>query len=290
MSKILLIADTACDIPDEDLEKYGIAMPSVPITIDGKGYFERKSFTIPEFYKILTESKEIPATSRVPEADYIQLYEEAYAAGCTDIINVTINAGGSGTHDSACMAMQTFYDYNQDAKDRIKIHMVDSKTYSAGYGYPVTQAAKRALEGDSVESILEYLHDYFDRLEIYLACYTLEYARKSGRITAAAALVGDVLGIRPIIAMIDGTTKTVDKVRGERMVPKRLAELYKTRCQSTDDPVVVVSGAVDSYGNALAAELEAISGRPVPQYKAGASIVINAGPNMAAVCLLGKKR
>lgn len=290
MQKIKFIADSACDIPDEDLARYQIDMPSVPITIDGTGYFERKSFSIREFYDLLAASSEIPATSRVPAGDYLTLYERAYQKGYTDIINVTINAGGSGTSDSARMAIQLFYEANPEAKDRLHIHMVDSKTYSLGYGYPVVQAAIRAESGAAVPELLAYLYDYFDRLEVYLACYTLDYAKKSGRISAAAAFVGDVLGVRPIISLIDGTTKIVDRVRGEKQIVARLCEIYERQCLDPSDPVLAVSAAVDSYGEELQAQLEQQLGRAVPHYKAGASIVINSGPKMAAICMLGKKR
>lgn len=290
MQKIKFIADTACDIPDEDLETYNISMPSVPITIDGKGYYERRSFSIREFYGVLAATKEIPATSRVPTADYLRIYQQAWEQGYTHIINVTINAGGSGTYDSARMAIQQFYDEHPEAKEDIQIHLVDSKTYSAGYGYPVIEAAKMAKHGIHADKILAYLYDFFDRLEIYLGCYTLEYARKSGRIGAASAFVGDVLGLRPIIYLIDGATKIVEKVRGEKQVVAKLMDIYRVRRDDPDDPVVVISAAEDCYGDDLCALLKKELRREIPHYKAGASIVINSGPKIVAVCFLGKKR
>ena len=116
------------------------------------------------------------------------------------------------------------------APAKLEIHIVDSGTYSLAYGWPTMQAAKMAKSGKSVEEILLWLEDYFSSVEIYLGCYTLEYAKKSGRISAAAAFVGDVLGLRPIIAMIGGGTKVVDKVRGEKNVAPRLLQAYLDNC------------------------------------------------------------
>lgn len=290
MQKIRIIVDTPADIPDEDLARLQIDMASVPIVVDGKEYWERKSFSIREFYGIMENASEMPVTSRVPAADFAALYRKNWEAGYTDIIVVTINAGGSGTHDSARMAVDLFFSEHPEAVDKLHIHLVDSRTYAVGYGYPAMQAAEMALQGRTVPEILDYLHDYFDRLEIYLACYTLEYAKKSGRITAAAAFVGDVLGLRPIIAMIDGTTRTSEKVRGDKQVVGKLLDIYKRQRVSPDDPVMVVSGSVDAYGDELQALLQKELGREVPKYHAGASIVINAGPKIAAVTVLGKKR
>lgn len=290
MEKIKFIADTACDIPDAELQAYHIDMPSVPVAVDGVGYFERKSFTIHEFYKVLGQSKEIPATSRVPVSDYINCYKQALADGYTDIINVTINRGGSGTFDSAAMAIEQFYKEIPAARDSLKIHMVDSRTYSMAYGYPVIVSAQMAREGKSVAEILAYLDDFFSTLEIYLACYTLEYAKKSGRINAAAAFVGDVLGLRPIISLIDGNTKIVDRVRGEKQLLKRLVQIFDENCDDTQAPVLIIRGEVDAYAEELQKLLQKKLGRSIPVYYAGASIVINSGPKIAAVALRGKKR
>lgn len=290
MQKIKIIVDTPADIPDEDLARLDIDMASVPIAIDGKEYWERTSFSIREFYTVMENAAELPITSRVPAVSFADLYQKNWQNGCTDIIVITINASGSGTHDSARMAVELFFSGTPEAKGKIQIHLVDSRTYAVGYGWPAMQAAEMALQGQSVPAILSYLHDYFDRLEIYLACYTLEYAKKSGRITAAAAFVGDVLGLRPIIAMIDGSTKTVEKVRGDKNVAGKLVEIYKRQRVSADDPVMVVCGSADEYGDELQALLQKELGRNVPLYHAGASITINAGPRIAAITVLGKKR
>lgn len=290
MEKIKFIADTASDIPDDMLLKYDIDMPSVPISIEGMGYYERRSFTIQEFYKLLNKTGEIPTTSRVPVEDYLECYVKAYKKGFTDIINVTINASGSGTNASAHMASDIFYKENPDAKGKMRIHILDSKTYTMAYGAPVVEGAKMARHGKSAAEILNYLQDVFDTCEIYLACYTLDYAKKSGRINAAAAFVGDVLGVRPIISLIDGQTKIVSRVRGDKQLLPQLMACYEQNCEDYGAPVMAVCGEVAEYGMQLQQLLQKKLGREVPLYNAGASIVINAGPKIAAIVCRGKKR
>jgi DegV family protein with EDD domain len=290
MQKIKFIADSASDIPDEMLLEYDIDMPSVPITIDGKGYFERRSFTIKEFYKLLAATGEIPATSRVPVEDYKDCYERAFARGYTDIINVTINAGGSATNESAHMAAAAFFEEHPDAQDKLKIHIVDSKTYTMAYGWPVVEGARMARNGRSAPEILGYLYDFFDRCEIYLACYSLDYAKKSGRLNAASAFVGELLGLKPIISLIDGDTKIVQTVRGDKQIIPQLVRCWEERRDPECDFALVACGAVDEYGKMLQKVLEVKAGKPIPMFNAGASIVINAGPKIVAVVLLGKRR
>ena len=288
MEKIKFMADTPCDITDEDLKRYNIDMPSVPITVDGQSFFERRSFSIKEFYKVLNEAEEIPATSRVPAADFMDCYQRAFNEGYTTVINVTINAGGSGTNASAIMAREMFFQEVPQAVNKIDIHIIDSKTYSMGYGYPVMEAAKMAEAGASSQDILAYLNEWFNAVEIYLGCYSLKHAKKSGRINAAAAFVGDMLGLRPIIRMVDGETTIVEKIRGDKNLVPRLFEIYKRERRSADDPVIVVHGEDDECGAELCALLEAELGHKIPMYNIGASIAINAGPNIVALVSMRK--
>ncbi len=288
--RIKFITDSASDIPDDLLLEYDIDMLSVPITIDGQGYFERRSFTIQEFYKRLAQCDEIPKTSRVPADDYVKAFERAFNKGFTDIIVVTINAGGSGTYESALMAAELFFSDKPDAKGKIEIHVVDSKTYTMAYGFPVVEAASFARTGKSVDEILEYLRGFFDSCEIYLACYTLEYAKKSGRINAAAAFVGEVLGLRPIISLIDGETKIVERVRGEKQLLQQLIKCYEQSRGDKDTLPLVICGEVDEHGISVQQALQKGLDHEIPMYNAGASIVCNAGPKIAAIIFRGKKR
>lgn len=288
MQKIKVMADSPCDIPPSEQKQYNIDILSVPIAVDGKGYFERKSFTMEQFYDIINAAAEIPVTSRVPIESFYDSYVRAMEEGYTDVICITINAGGSSTNASAHMAREHFY--AQQGKCRLAIHIVDSGTYSLAYGLPAMEAARMAQEGYFVGEILEYLEDFFSRVEIYLGVYSLEFAKKSGRIGAASAFVGDMLGLRPVISMIAGNTKTVDKVRGDKNLAGRIFKAYQDNCADKTAPFAVVCGQDRQYGKELADLLEAETGYRSPIYTAGASIVINAGPRMLAVVHQGKKR
>lgn len=287
--KIRLITDSASDIPDEELRDWGVDMIPIPIAVDGREYYERTSFTIPEFYKLLAQSSEIPATSRIPAEEYVRRFREALGQGCSDVIVVTINALGSGIHDSALMAREAFYREDPGAQERMRVHVVDSRTYSMAYGYPVVEAAKMARQGKSAGEILDYLDEFFGTLEIYLAVYSLEYAKKSGRITAAAGFIGDALGLRPIIAMIDGTTRTVEKVRGEKQVVPRLMQVFEKNCTDFSAPVFVLQGENETYTPELLRRMRERLGRDVPVYNIGAAVVANSGPNILAVVHKGRR-
>ena len=110
MERIKLIADTACDISIEQGVKEGIEILPIPITIQGKGYYEGIDFTSEEFYKILESCREIPVTSHVLSVTFCDSFSKAYEEGCTHIICCCINGKGSATLGAARAARETFYE------------------------------------------------------------------------------------------------------------------------------------------------------------------------------------
>lgn len=289
--KILLMTDSASDISDQDLTEGGIVMLPIPITIDGKGYYERVDFTIPEFYERLSAAKELPVTSHILSLTYQQAYEDAYAQGYIDIINTTITSAGSNMFEAAVFAKKTFFEEHPDAQDKLRITILDSGSYTLGYGYPLVEASKMVKAGKTAEDIVSYLDDFFSTVEIYFAPYTLAYVKKSGRVPAAAAFVGEVLGLRPIISIIDGKTTVIEKVRGDKNLITRLAEVGYANCADKKAPTVVVYGSAAECGEEMSKAISKRFGHsPKALWQAGAAIAINAGPKVVGLIVRGKKR
>ncbi len=289
--KILLMTDTASDIPDEALADGGIVMLPIPIAVDGAGYLERVDFTPTEFYDIITRAKELPTTSHILSITYQQAYQDAFEAGYTHVINVTITSKGSNMFQAAVQGKRQFYGENPGAQDQMQITVLDSGTYTLGYGQPIMDAAQMIREGATAEEVTAWLDDCFSCTEILFASYSLEYAKRSGRIPAAAAFVGDVLGLRPVISIIDGTTTVVEKVRGDKNVAIRIAENALKRAVDKKSVTAIVYGAVDQYGEDLTRELSRRFSRvPKVRYHVGAAITINSGPKVVGVAYRGEKR
>lgn len=93
--KIYFITDSACDIPAKDEQELSnLCILPIPVTVDGKGYFERESFTPEQFYDMVESCREIPSTSHIPSVTFQEKYEQAVKEGYTHIIAVTIYSGG----------------------------------------------------------------------------------------------------------------------------------------------------------------------------------------------------
>ncbi len=288
--KIKIVTDSACDITKEEEASYQIEVLSFPIAVEDKNYMERVDLTNEEFYRILENCTSIPATAQITHIRFEELYERVWKEGYTDLIYVAINSTGSNTYNNALMARDNFYQAHPEAKESFHIHPVDSKTYTIAYGYPVVQAAIKASKGASAEDIIAYLKDWFDSVEIYFAPYTLEFVKKSGRVSCAAAFVGELIGLRPIISIIDGKTEIVEKVRGDKnIIPTLLRHAAKQMVPQTE--YCLVGGSLEDRFDELKKEASAaLKYDAVSAVHVGAAIAINAGPKVVGVIVKGQKR
>jgi len=271
---IKIITDSGCDIPVKAKLKNVEILGFYITTEDGKSYEERYDITNKKYYKILESCTNIPKTAHITMMRYGEKIEALVRDGATDIIIVTINKGASATYDAAVMAKTLFFDENPDSK--VNIEVLDSNAYSVAYGWPVMQADKMIEEGHTPQQIISYLKSEFARTQILLSAYTLKFMKKSGRISAAAAFAGELMGLKPIIVMDHGDTTVVQKVRGDKMVIPALIRQFKER---TNDPKHYIIGYTDEeYGKELYSACEKeLSVPPMLAIELGSAVATNAG-------------
>lgn len=285
--KIYFITDSACDIPAKDEQELNnLCILPIPVTVDGKGYFERESFTPEQFYDMVESCREIPSTSHIPSVTFQEKYEQAVKEGYTHIIAVTIYSGASSMYHSALMAKEAFLEEHPNAA---QIEVIDSNCYSMGYGYPLMQACRKAMQGESFEEILTYIRDYLERVRIYFSPFTLKYVKKSGRVSCTAAFVGEMIGLRPIISAT-GTTSVVDKVRGNAAILSGIAKLFEQQKSAEQEPYLLLIARETETCPELIKMCEKIAGYPpVGVFKIGAAISINSGPQIIGLSFLAEK-
>ena len=283
------MTDSACDI-SADLEKeFNIDIMCFPIIIDGKDYIERETLSNEQFYEALSTSIEAPVTSQITSFRFLDEYKKIYNEGYKEIINVTISSSGSNTYNSAVLARNTFFEENPEAKSFFKIHVVDSLSYTAGYGYVVVEAAKKARKGCSSEEIISYLKDWFSCVEIYFAPYSLEQVKRSGRVSCAAAFMGELLGLRPLIQMVDGKSHVLEKIRGNKNIIPRIAATA-TKNMIPQTPYIIIKGNVDEHAIELEKEMIKKVGYPAEMtIQIGAAVANNAGAEVAGITIKANK-
>lgn len=290
MNKIKIMTDSASDIPASIEKELDIKILSFHVTVGDSGFLERVDFSNHEFYDILLSAPKIPSTSQITMLQFTEEFTQVQKQGYEELIYVSINSKGSNTYNSALMARDKFYEKNSELKDKFKIHIIDSMTYTVAYGYPVMEAARKVKKGASSNEIVAYLNDWFESVEIYFAPLTLEFVKKSGRVSCAAAFVGELIGLRPIISIIDGETNIVEKVRGDKaIIPALLKNAENTIIPKT--PYMLVKGLSEEEGNDLFEQSKKFfSYECEGNYYVGAAISINAGPKVIGIIVKGANR
>lgn len=289
MSKIKIITDSASDITKEYAEKYNIDVQGFPITVGDKS-FRDGDISNEEYYDLIDASADLPVHSQLTAFEFGELFEKYASEGYEDIFYISINAHGSATYQNACSARDNYFSEHPDMADKLRIRVLDSTSYSGTYGYPVIEAAKMAEAGKSADEIEKYLADWFEVCEVYLAAYTLRYVKKSGRISAAAAFAGELLGLKPVILLKGEGTKVVAKPRGEQNVIPKLADVTCERIEK-DSPYIVIGGRDLARAEELAKVLTKRLGYPPVdiRFRVGGAIAANSGPDIVAAAFKAKK-
>lgn len=289
MAKIKFITDSASDISEAYEKELDIMIVPFKVAMGDKSYLSRVDFDNEKFYEMIDSYDGIPTTSQITVFEYTEIFEKLYNEGYTDVINTTINSQGSATYNNAVMAAEQFFNEHNDAKGKFNIYNLDSRSYTGGYGYPIIEGAKKAQKGHSAQEIVDYMQDWIDHLVIFFAPYTLKYAKKSGRIPSAAAFVGEVMGLRPIMRIQENQITTECKVRGDKaIVPKILDCCVNEIIPQT--PYCIVYGNDISVRDEMAQAMTKKMGYPPAEmFQIGAAIAINAGPKVTGVIFKSQK-
>ena len=287
--KVAFLTDSCSDIPQELTDKYGIDVIGFHIMLDGKEYLERKDMTNDQFYEMMRQSKSVPTTAAITQLEWVDIYAKYVDAGIQDLVHLCINAGGSSTYNNAVKAAELLEDERPGHK--MKIHLIDSHTYSMPYGWYLCECARKVRAGEPLDACLREMQDKLARVEICLAAYSLRQMKKSGRVSAAAAVVGDLMGIRPIITLIDGKTKVEAKVRGDDKVVPAMVELAKKRSEGVEDFDYMIGHTnIPQKDDLIKACRKAFGKDPLITFPLGGGVSANTGPDTVALVYTGHPR
>lgn len=290
MSKIMIVTDSCCDLPKETIEELGITVIPFQVTLGGVTFREIIDKSSQEVYEMMSKTDEIPKHSQIPPFSFEETYKKLYDEGYTDIISVSINSQGSGTYNNSVVGKNDFFENNPEAEEKIRIFNLDSRCYTVFYGYPIMEAVKKIRKGAEAEEIVAYLEDWFNVCGIYAVPYNLKYARKSGRISAAKAFAGEVLGLKPIILFADNTTVTVDKIRGEKNIVSKLVECAEKN-MTPQTPYLILHGQDDTLAKEIEKEMIKKTGRKAEMFgRIGAVVTANIGPDIVAILVRRKNK
>ncbi len=283
--KVRIITDSGSDISRElekEWEKYLVIMP-FNVFVNGKSYVDRKDFTEDEFYKILRDNEEIPKHSQITQIQFEEEYRKLYDEGAREIIVDVINAAGSQTYAQSVLAAESIKEELPD----LKIYNVDSRSYTAGYGYAIIEACKKLDDGQSAESVVAYLKDWALHVEAYVLGFSLRHMKKSGRISAAAGFLGELMGLKPLIVLHDKVTAVVKKARGEKAIIDTAVEELSARMIPQTPYIVCTTTRPELDKEFIEKMTKKVGYPPAMITKIGVVVACNAGYDFIAVMIKG---
>lgn len=283
MKKIKIVTDSACDLDLDVLDDLGVHMIPITVYFGDKIYYDRESITTEMFYDNLKKSEELPKTSQITPAIFAENFKKYIEEGY-HIICICFSSKLSGTYQSACVAKEML--------ETDDIDVVDSKSASVGFGLIVREAALMVKEGKTREEIIDRITYMKDRMEHIFAVGSLDMLKKGGRITRVQAVVGNILGVKPILQIEDGAIIPYEKARGKKAVVKKMVETVKNRGFEVEKQLVGLNFAGKESFELLDALKEEIRNEfGIKEFfvsEIGAAIGSHAGPGTVSVFFLRK--
>jgi DegV family protein with EDD domain len=217
---VRVVTDSACDLPDDLIERDGIEVVPLTIRFGKEELVDRKELSTDEFWRRLADSDVLPETSAPSAGAFEAAFRRMIADGATGIICINLSSKLSATMQSAQVAAQA-------VQADCPVVVVDSLMVSMGLGSLCLTAARRAADGDSLESIVANVTDRRNRSKLYGALDTLEFLKKGGRVGNARALLGSMLAIKPVLEVRDGEVEEAGKVRTRSKALRLLVDRVK---------------------------------------------------------------
>ncbi len=225
----ILSCESTVDLPYSYVRKRNIPVLFYSYTIDGQEYPDdmgRDPEALPKFYRFLEEGK-MPSTSQTNVFKYKEFFTELLEKG--DVLHI---AFGSGMTPSVTNALKAADMLHEKYPNR-KIIVVDSLCSSAGYGLLVDEAADMRDRGCTMEEVEQWILDNRKKVHHQFFSTDLKYYRRSGRVSGAAATIGAILNICPIMRLDDtGHIIAYDKVRGKKKAIQRTIQVMEEHAEN----------------------------------------------------------
>lgn len=271
---IWIVADSAQELKTDRENGFIVA----DLTINADGIPFQPGFTAEEFYTKMEEKGVVIKSSQVAPAVYMDIFEEILKNPEDEVIYISLAAKLSGTYNSAHLAASGL--------DADRIHIVDSGTVCFSITLLVEEAFELRKQGKSAKEIAAILGEDTKKVRFIGIVPTLEYLKRGGRISAATAAIGDMVGIKPLLSVMDGVVGIPKKVRGLKKAYNSLPRLASEWGIDLDRPVIFgYTGLDPEPGHILKEAFDKQLDHLFPERIMPASFVLatHTGPNSAGV-------
>lgn len=279
---VRILVDTGADYNREEFKTNGIEHVSMSILIGDKPYKDTDELDKDEFYELLIQNEEFPKTSQPTPDDFLKVFKDVKEKG-DEMVCIVISSAVSGTCQSAVLA--------KNMTDYKKIYIVDSLGVATGNRFLADTAKKMATEGKNGEEIAKALEELKNKVKIFAGVDTLEYLYKGGRLSKAAAAIGETVKIKPIVTISDeGTVEVFKKCIGKKQAIIQMKKMITDASIDANYPVYTIYTYGTENVEALEEKLQAEGINVDARYQIGASIGAHVGPEAFGICYVEKQK
>ena len=232
---VQILVDSTADFSAMEIEKRQITCIPMTVAFGNEQYTDGVNLTKEEFFVKLMNEKDFPKTSQPSPARFAEYFEQAKENG-DDVVAILISGALSGTIQSATIA--------KDIAEHDGVYIVDSKSATLGIRLLVDRAVRMRDQGKSAQEIVDTLENLKPRIRLYAGLDTLEYLQKGGRISKAAASIGRLAGIKPIVTISqEGEVAVCGKQRGNKHVFRQIIKYVEADMPDENYPVYFLYSA-----------------------------------------------
>lgn len=279
--KVLLVSDSTTDLNSELIERYGIKILPLGVTLGEKLYSDGVDIDPDRIYEYYEKNGELPKTSAVNMADFADAFEEYTKEGYS-VVCFTISAEMSSTYHNACLA----------AEDFENVHVVDTRNLSTGGGLILAAAGDMVKEGKSAFEIAEACRALTGKVDASFIVDDLEFLHKGGRCSAVAAFGANLLQLKPCITVRGGKMGVGKKYRGKfaQVLAKYVAEQLGDASDIELDRIFVTHAGCDEeiYMSCVEQVKSIAPFKEVCITRAGCTISSHCGRNTLGVLFIRK--
>ncbi len=280
---IKLVTDSTSYIPLEYLSQYNISVISLNVILNGKSEREL-DINNDTFYHVMNKAPEIPTSSQPSPEEMISIFESIITQG-DSVLGIFLSSNMSGTFESAHLIKDLLLEKYPAAE----IELLDSRSNCMQMGYAVIEAARTASAGSPMAEVVKAAQRVIDNSRFLFTPDTLTYLKKGGRIGQAAALLGTLLQVKPILTVQNGTTTIFTKVRTKK---KAIDTMVDTVLEDLKDSalgdIIVHHINAPEEGKLLADILQNHLGKEINVQCIGPVIGLHVGPGCIGIAYYKK--
>lgn len=289
MSNYKIITDSTSDLTQEMVDELGVDVIPMDVTIGSfafKDYPDERDISSHDFYKRIADG-EPSGTNQISPIIFTDTFEP-YLKDGTDVLYIGFSSGLSGTYNNSVLAAKELAEKYPERK----IYTVDSLCASLGHGLLVWDAVQKQKSGASIDEVKQCLEENRGCLHHWFTVNDLNHLKRGGRLSATAALVGTMLGIKPVLQVnVKGCLTVVDKIRGRKQALDDLVAHMAKSCHDADQMVFISHTDYEEGAEYVKEQVEQKLG--VKQIKIGSMgpvIGAHTGIGTVALFFLGDER